>query len=174
MNLAIPGVNSFGGTGYNGVDYMNTFNSWGIGGSPDVPSIVPGDGVTQFVNPAAYANPNGAVPALGSGDWMGDVMGSFKNIPWLSTKDARGIEQQSVLSSAFSGLQSLGNGYLALKQLGLAQDQFNFQKDAFNKNWAAKKATTNAALEDRQRARVASNSGAYQSVGDYMNQYGIK
>lgn len=173
MNITIPGVNSFGGTGYNGAQYMNTFNSWGVGGSPDVPSIAPGDGVTQLVNPAVYANPNGVAEAASS-NWLGDAWSNFTSLPWLNSKNGQGIEQQGILAPAISGLTSIANGYLAMKQLGLAQDQFNFQKDAFNKNWAAKKATTNSALEDRQRARVASNSGAYQSVGDYMNQYGIK
>lgn len=173
MNITIPGVNSFGGTGYNGTNYMNTFNSWGIGGSPDVPSISPGDGATQLVDPAVYANPNGIADAA-NGDWATNAWDKFTSLPWLNSKNAQGIEQQGILSPAISGLSSIANGYLAMKQLGLAQDQFNFQKDAFTKNWAAKKATTNSALEDRQRARVASNSGAYQSVGDYMNQYGIK
>lgn len=173
MNIPIPGVNSFGGTGYNGTNYMNTFNSWGIGGSPDVPSIAPGDGVTQLVNPAVYANPNGIADAA-SGGWATNAWDKFTSLPWLNSKDAQGIGQQGILAPAISGLTSIANGYLGMKQLGLAQDQFNFQKDAFNKNWEAKKATTNSALEDRQRARVASNSGAYQSVGDYMNQYGIK
>lgn len=173
MNITIPGVNSFGGTGYNGTNYMNTFNSWGIGGSPDVPSISPGDGVTQLVDPAVYANPNGIADAA-NGGWATNAWDKFTSLPWLNSKNAQGIEQQGILSPAISGLSSIANGYLAMKQLGLAQDQFNFQKDAFTKNWAAKKATTNSALEDRQRARVASNSGAYQSVGDYMNQYGIK
>ena len=173
MNLTIPGVTSFGGTGYNGTNYMNTFNSWGIGGSPDVPSMAPGDGVTQLVDPAVYANPNGIADAA-SGGWATNAWDKFTSLPWLNSKDAQGIGQQGILAPAISGLTSIANGYLGMKQLGLAQDQFNFQKDAFNKNWAAKKATTNSALEDRQRARVASNSGAYQSVGDYMNQYGIK
>ena len=34
--------------------------------------------------------------------------------------------------------------------------------------------TLNTQMEDRQRARVASNPTAYQSVGDYMNKNGLK
>ena len=37
-------------------------------------------------------------------------------------------------------------------------------KREFELNYAAQKQTTNASLEDRQRARVASNAGAYQSA----------
>lgn len=125
------------------------------------------------MNPAVYANPNGIADAA-SGGLATSLWDKFTSLPWLNSKDANGIGHQGILDSARSGLTSIANGYLGMKQLGLAQDQFNFQKGAFTQNWAAKKATTNSALEDRQRARVASNSGAYQSVGDYMGQYGIK
>lgn len=168
----IPGVSDgFGGQNYLGQQYLNNFSNWGIGGSPDVPStgVMPAP-----VNAGGYsADIPQAAPAE-AGSLLGDMWSSFKNLPWLNSKNANGIEQQGILSPAISGLAALGNGYLAMKQFGLAQDQFKFQKQAFEQNWAAKKATTNAQLEDRQRARVASNSGAYQSVGDYMNQYGIK
>lgn len=60
-----------------------------------------------------------------------------------------------------------------MQNYGLAKDQFNFQKDAFNKNWAAQSKLTNASLSDRQAARVASNPTAYQSVSDYMKANGV-
>ena len=47
-------------------------------------------------------------------------------------------------------------------------------KRQFQINYGAQKTTINSALEDRQRARVASNSSAYQSVGDYMDKNGIR
>ena len=61
-----------------------------------------------------------------------------------------------------------------MKQYNLAKDSLAFQKDSFNRQFDVNKNLTNSRLEDRQRARVASNSGAYQSVGDYMNQNGVK
>ena len=63
---------------------------------------------------------------------------------------------------------SLLNGYLGFKQLGLAEDSLNFQKDAFSKQFENQRTLTNAELRDRQAARVASNPTAYQSVDDYM------
>lgn len=59
-------------------------------------------------------------------------------------------------------------GYLGLKQLGLAEDSLNFQKEAFNKQYAAQQTLTNNELRDRQAARVASNPTAYQDVNSYM------
>ena len=69
----------------------------------------------------------------------------------------------AVGSAIFSGIQ--GN-----KQLSLAQDQFEESRRQFNANYNAQVKTTNTQLEDRQRARVAANPGAYESVSDYMSR----
>ena len=71
---------------------------------------------------------------------------------------------------ALGALSGLGNLFMGMQNYGLAKDQLKFQKDAYNKNYAAQAKTTNASLEDRQAARVASNPGAYQSVSEYMNK----
>jgi len=68
------------------------------------------------------------------------------------------------------GIQAGGallQGYLGFKQLGLARDSLNFQRDAFNKNYQNQVQTTNRQLEDRQRLRAAANPGA-QSVEEYL------
>lgn len=70
--------------------------------------------------------------------------------------------------------EGLGSAYMGMKQYGLAKEQLQFSKDAFNKNYAAQAKMTNSTLEDRQRARIAANPGAYQSVGDYMAKNGIQ
>ncbi len=61
-----------------------------------------------------------------------------------------------------------------MKQYNLAKDTLNENKRQFGLNWDAQKATVNSQLEDRQRARVASNPSAYQSVSAYMDQNRIK
>ena len=71
------------------------------------------------------------------------------------------------------GLASLGGLYLGMKQYGLQKQALNNARDQWNKNYEAQRKTINSQLEDRQRARVASNPTAYQSVGDYMNKYRI-
>jgi hypothetical protein len=60
-----------------------------------------------------------------------------------------------------------------MKQYGLAKDALASSKQQFNLNYDAQRTTTNAQLRDRQTARVASNPGAYQSVGEYMNTNSI-
>lgn len=73
----------------------------------------------------------------------------------------------SLASTIFGAIQ--GN-----KQLSLAQDQFDESKRQFDVNYAANKQTTNTELEDRQRARVASNASAYESVDSYMAKNAIQ
>jgi hypothetical protein len=69
---------------------------------------------------------------------------------------------------ALSAGTGLFNAYMGMKQYGLFKDQLNFQKNSFERNFAAQRDSVNTQLEDRQKARVAANPGAFQSVGDYM------
>ncbi len=84
-----------------------------------------------------------------------------------------GVEHNGWGSAALGAGQGLLSGYLGMKQYGLAKDQLAEGKRQFNQNFEAQRQTTNTRLEDRQRARRASNRGAYQSVGDYMNEHGV-
>ena len=75
--------------------------------------------------------------------------------------------------AALGAASGLMNGFMGMQNYNLAKQQLAFQKQAYEKNLANQTKLTNTALEDRQRARVASNAGAYQSVSDYMRQNGI-
>lgn len=97
--------------------------------------------------------------------------GLFDN--FLDTTSADGIKTQGWGGMALSGLQGLGNSYMAMKQYGLAEDALKEQKRQFNTNFDAQKKLTNSQLSDRQRARVASNEGAYASEAEYMKKWGI-
>jgi hypothetical protein len=70
------------------------------------------------------------------------------------------------------------NAISAYKALQLGKDNLNFQKDSFNKNFAAMKGTTNAEMEDRQARRVrydAQNGlNNHLSVSEYMAKFGVK
>ncbi len=70
-----------------------------------------------------------------------------------------------------AGLLGTGlNMYTGWKGLQMAEDQFNFQKDAFNKNYANQTKLINSQLRDRQQARYAANPHAYQKPDDYMKE----
>jgi hypothetical protein len=75
---------------------------------------------------------------------------------------------------ALGGIQAGIQGYTGLKQLGVAKDQLDFQKKAFNKNYSAQRQRTNTQLRDRQRRRYSENPGYYQSPDEYMAQNGVK
>lgn len=124
--------------------YANRMDRAAMGGSPFIPNT------SEPVAPPAANN--------------GSIWDSFLS------KDG----QQGWGNMAFGALGGIANLYMGLQQLGVAKDTLAQNKAMFEKNYAAQKATTNANLEDRQRARIASNPGAYQSVGAYMAQNGIK
>jgi hypothetical protein len=82
-------------------------------------------------------------------------------------------DQQGWGGLALQGASSLANLYMGMKQYGLAKDQLNFQKDSFNKQYAANQQLTNSRLEDRQARRVLENPNA-TPVADYMSKWGVK
>ena len=90
------------------------------------------------------------------------------------TDPSSGVHQQGWGGLALGAASALGNTWMGMKQYGLAKDALKENMRQYNQNYAAQRTLTNSQLEDRQRARVASNPGAYQSVGDYMKQNGIK
>lgn len=92
----------------------------------------------------------------------------------LGGRNADGSSDMGWGGMALGGVSALGNLYMGMKQYGLAKDQLSFQKSAFERNWDAQKTATNAQLQDRQAARVASNAGAYESVDSYMKKNSIK
>lgn len=103
---------------------------------------------SQISNPAALTNLNnarfsqglsqlnlaGITPAKAAAD-----SNSFGfNLPTLSA-----------VSSGFSGLGSLAQGWAALKGLDLAQDSFAFQKDLAQKNYQNQVTTINNRIRDQ-------------------------
>lgn len=116
------------------------------------------------------ANTFGSAPlgdTSGGGSFLDGILGGFGG---NSSGGMTGLQMGQL---GLGGVTSLLNGYLGFQNLGLAKKQYQSQLDQFNKQWDANKKLTNASLADRQAARVASNSNAYQSVDDYMKKYGI-
>lgn len=128
-----------------------------------------------------YASPMGPMMDNGVvGQGLGDAFSKFEagsGGNWFSNlfKGAVGTKDQPGWGGlALQGLGGAASLYMGMKQYGLAKETLAENKRQFGLEYDAQKTTTNSRLEDRQRARVASNSGAYQSVGDYMNQNRIK
>lgn len=135
-------------------------------------NIAPTQGVSGFDPVMNFGYGVASPPVSSAAPIAGAASPSwFENM--VGYKNANGSTVNGWGGMALGALQGLGSVYMGMKQYGLARDQLQFSKDAFNKNYAAQAKMTNASLMDRQRARVASNPGAYQSVGDYMAQNGI-
>lgn len=109
----------------------------------------------------------GGAAAGAGGDaasWMPEWMKGM-----IGTKDQPGWG-----GMALGTASALGNAFMGMQQYGLAKKTLAENQRQFQANYDAQRQTTNTALEDRQRARVAANPGAYQSVGDYMRENGVK
>lgn len=137
------------------------------------------------------ANPTPFTSPVATGNWMDGFKTVGTGIPNIGASPVPGMAVPNMQSNWWDGMvgtketpgwggmamgaaSGLASAFMGMKQYGLARDTLNQHKQEYAANYDAQKRTTNAAMEDRQRARVASNAGAYQSVGDYMDRNGIK
>lgn len=188
--LATPGSDY----GYTGIPVMDSFNFWAAPTVPTMPTVNYGlTGAMPAVDyglpvPPSITPPNSglnlsalsgprldamtAVPPVGSTGSTGSNW--FRDSGFLSRRNTDGTIDGGWGGLAIGSAQALGNLYLGLQQYNLAKDTLANNKAQFERNFNAQRTTTNAQLEDRQRARVAANPGAYQSVGDYMEQNRVR
>lgn len=156
-----------------GAGNFSTMVNYGVpdqsSNSPFIPqmSMDPANSLVDLSQSGLDAMPN--IGAAAPGGWGQQLNSWLKETGITGTKEDPGWGGMAM--GAASGLAS---AYMGMQQYGLARDTLNQHKAEYAANYDAQKRTTNASMEDRQRARVASNAGAYQSVGSYMNQNGIK
>ena len=127
-------------------------------------------GENDVMNSFSSYNNRTAIKPSGFGGWLKGLMGGAVG----EIDPVTGVEKPGWGGLALDTAQALGGAWMGMKQYGMAKDQLKFQKQAFNKNYAAQKQTMNTQLEDRQRARIASNAGAYESLDPYMQKNGIR
>lgn len=77
------------------------------------------------------------------------------------------------IGSIFDGIGSAVSIYTALSNLGLAKDQFKFQKNAYNTNLKNQTQSYNTSLEDRTRARYHTQGGTSADVDSYLAQHSL-
>ncbi|WP_411350587.1 hypothetical protein [Moraxella lincolnii] len=78
------------------------------------------------------------------------------------------------LNTTLGLVSNFVNGYNAYQANKLANKQFNFSKDAWNRQWEAQKGLTNSRLADRQQRRFNESGGTGMTVSEYMNKYGVR
>lgn len=161
------------------------------------PSFMPPNWGANFGNPVAAPQVQPWDQPIGQNLYESGVPGGFSSAtsiagpggptgpaPWNTLQGALGgqytgaggaiLGQQGWVSPVLGAGSALVNAFMGMKQYGLYKDQLAESKRQFGLNYDAQRQSTNTALEDRQTARVASNPGAYQSVGTYMQANGIK
>jgi len=120
----------------------------------------------DFLNEDQYGGATNVMPGS-----MGDGGGWFGKM--FDKTDSMGNKTQGWGMPAIQGASALMSGILGYKQMKNQKAALAQTKKEFDMNWGAQQKTTNSAMEDRQRARVASNPNAYVSVGEYMKKNGI-
>ena len=122
---------------------------------------------------------NLSTPITGGAPVAGGLGSTFAS--WLPSEDTMrtlfggtnpetGFQSSGIVSPLAQGLGALFQGWTGMQQLGLARDQLNFQKNAFNTNLRNQTQAYNTALEDRIRGRTSNYEGKEQDVQNYLNQ----
>jgi len=107
------------------------------------------------------AQPGGARPGF-----LSRVNQGYKDIVGTPKKPGFGRDAFGV---AAGGAQA----FLAMKQYGLIKKGLKFQKESFNKQFAANRQTTNAAIRGRAAEMFAATNGGSRTVEQALKEDGI-
>jgi hypothetical protein len=157
------------------VGFSNRFgDNWGA--LPSLSSIAGYGATSSSVPDVSLGTTSQGAPTIASAIYDSPVVNATTTNPssWydgmVGGKNADGSSFNGWGGLALGAAQGLFSGYMGMSQYELASKQYETSKANIERNYAAQRTATNTAMEDRQRARVASNAGAYQSVGEYMSQ----
>lgn len=85
-----------------------------------------------------------------------------------------GSKNKDLINGGVGIANSLANAYFGWKNLGLAKDQFNFQKESWNKNFANQVITTNNQLEEQARKRYSNSPTSNITPEEYMAKHRVQ
>ena len=159
-------------------DYSNMGRNWGQLGSGTFGAPDTGQLTEMFSQQAVPQDWGAAVMQQANGNGFGSGAAGMNALPIVNDMNKSPFSNM-LGPNGWGGLAlgaagGLASTIMGMKQYGLAKKTLAENKRQFQLNYDAQKQSTNTRLEDRQRARVASNAGAYQSVGDYMGTNGIR
>ena len=155
-NMPTFGNNGLSNAYGSNTDYGQSFN-YGASAASQYPEL--------YQAPSTSPNPQQSSQGI-----FGRIYGGVKDAFTSGGTDAKGYQTANAVSGGISAIASLTSAYMGMKQYGLAKNQFDFQKQAYDENRLAQATNYNTEIKDRQRARVASNPGAYEPVGSYMDK----
>lgn len=160
QHIALPNPGSnFGSGGLSGI-------SWN-----DVQSAQMAQ--NQYADMNNWGTPNLTNPQ-GQGGFMGKLFGSGtqEGGNMFGSMGPNGW-QPSGLSQGLGLAKDLFGAWGGMQDRKLAKKQFNFTKEAFNKQYDAQKRLTNSQLRDRQQRRQAEGT-ARTGTDEYMKQNGVQ
>lgn len=134
---------------------------------------------------AAFQVPNymrAGVPNAAGHDWMSgygaNVLPEFESPVLGGGPPAAGgnglfgwLRNGENLSALAQGIGALSGAWMGRKQLGIARDNLNFQRDAFERNFANQTRSYNTSLEDRIRGRSADYAGKENDIQSYLDRH---
>ena len=128
---------------------------------------------TQGINQFQFGNTNPAFPNSPTyGVAPVKLPGIAEDKPF-SLSDW-GSKNKDLIAGGVGIANSLANAYFGWKNLGLAKDQFKFQQESWNKNFANQVTTTNNQLEEQARKRYNASPTTNISPEEYMAKHGVK
>lgn len=153
-----------------GAGALSSFGSDAGSGAQNIASLFQAG---QTGGAGASAGGAGGIFDSLSNVWNGDgFLGKNSVLGGVDTKS--GMKTAGWAPLALGLGQAIYGGIQGQRTQKLAENQFKEGKRQFDLNYNAQRDTINTNLEDRQRARVASNPGAYQSVSEYLDKNRIK
>lgn len=107
---------------------------------------------------------------------LGTSMGGISAQPnnWMSNTSNWMTNNADLLKAGVGAITGGIGAWQGMQQNKLMRDNMNMQSNQFREQMDLSKQNINRNIEDRQRARVASNPQAYESVDSYMKKYGVK
>lgn len=156
---------------------LGGYGNTGASNAQNVASLYGATGGSSFGSDVGSSTTSGMQAASGGGMFSGltDLLGGiFNKQSAFGGTDAKGLTTKGWAPLALGAGQAILGGIQGLQAQKLAQNQFKESKRQFDLNYGAQRQSTNTQLEDRQRARVASNPGAYESVSSYLDKNRIK
>ena len=126
-----------------------------------------GDGLVNF--PGFGGGGSAGAPVSGGG---GGMFGNMFNRQSMfgGTDMNSGVSSGGWAPVALGAGQAIFGALQGNKATKLAENQFKEGKRQFDLNFNAQRSTINSQLEDRQRARNASNPTAYENTDDYLRK----
>ena len=144
----------------------------GLGG---MPTSAPYMGGGLSMNPGGYQGLTSTPSYQDIGSAMGMDMPSYTQGGTAFGNLGNWAAQNSDLLKSGMGLVTGGIGaWQGYNQNKLMRQNMGQQASQFREQMDLSKQSINRNIEDRQRARVASNPTAYESVDSYMKKYGVK